>query len=92
MLLLGQRISPIRVTLCMRSSFSTEERKAMKDKLMSVRGAVLIAAMAAATTVAVASPLTIPPLPKTNGNGNVMLAASPLTIPPLPKTKGNVTA
>ena len=65
----------------------------MKDKLMSVRGAVLIAAMAAATTVAVASPLTIPPLPKTNGNGNVMLAASPLTIPPLPKTtgSGNVT-
>jgi len=64
----------------------------MKDKLMSVRGAVLIAAMAAATTVAVASPLTIPPLPKTKGNVNVTMASSPLTIPPLPKTKGNVTA
>jgi hypothetical protein len=39
-----------------------------------------------------ASPLTIPPLPKTTGNGNVTMASSPLTIPPLPKTKGNVAA
>jgi hypothetical protein len=75
----------------MRSSFSTEERKTMTDKSMYIRGAVLIAAIAV-TTVAMASPLTIPPLPKTNGSGNVMLAASPLTIPPLPKTKGNVAA
>ena len=64
----------------------------MTDKSMYIRGAVLIAAIAV-TTVAMASPLTIPPLPKTNGSGNVMLAASPLTIPPLPKTNGsgNVT-
>jgi hypothetical protein len=61
----------------------------MTNKSMSIRGAVLIAAMTVATTVAVASPLTIPPLPQRSGSGHVTMAASPLTIPPLPQRTGN---
>jgi len=57
---------------------------------LKIRSLVLGAAMAAVATYAVASPLTVPPLPPTNPS--VIAAASPLTVPPLPPTNPNVTA
>ncbi len=53
----------------------------MTASSLKVRSLTLVAAMVALTGVALASPLTVPPLPSRPG---VTMAASPLTVPPLP--------
>jgi len=61
----------------------------MRSTSLRVRGTVLVAAMAAVATSAIASPLTVPPMPSTRPH--VTLAASPLTVPPMPSTRPHVT-
>lgn len=55
----------------------------MTSRTLSFKAFVLVAVMAVFATVAVASPVTIPPLPTTTPN---LVASSPVTIPPLPTT------
>jgi hypothetical protein len=61
----------------------------MTASSLKVRSLVLIAAMTAVVSVAVASPLTLPPQPPLPG---VILAASPLTLPPQPPLPGVILA
>jgi len=57
----------------------------MTASSLKVRSLILAASMVAVAGFAVASPLTVPPLPSRPG---VTMAASPLTVPPLPSRPG----
>ena len=52
------------------------------------RHLILVGALTAITSFAVASPLTVPPMPTTVPH--VVMAASPLTVPPMPTTVPHV--
>jgi len=57
----------------------------MTASSLKVRSLVLAVSLGAVASIAVASPLTVPPLPQTKPH--FTMAASPLTVPPLPPTK-----
>ena len=61
----------------------------MTASSLKFRTLVLAAGMVAVASLAVASPITVPPMPPTKPS--VTTAASPITVPPMPPTKPSVT-
>jgi hypothetical protein len=70
-------------------SLCCQERKFMTFSSLKIRSLVLVAALVTVASYAVASPLSIPPMPPTRPS--VTASASPLSIPPMPPTRPSVT-